>query len=282
MDDNNPDSVSAFFSLGALPDSKIDLGLAALLIARQEYPNLNVRDYLDRLDEMALELSRKMPRDHLVGKETLRTLNHFLFQDPYQFRGNSEEYYDPRNSFLNDVLDRQRGIPITLSVIYMEIGRRVGLEVHGVGMPGHFLAKYLDPAGEIFIDAFDGGALLTGDDCRQKLETLSGGTVPFQNSYLDPVSKKQILIRMCNNLKTIYMNRGLGEKALGFTEDILALYPGDARQLRDMAALCFQLKRYGRAAEGFQRYLEVCPDAPDREDVMHDLQAAVRLRAVVN
>src|SRR2546427_11095820 len=164
MDDPRK-SRQAFAALLDLPDGAIDLGHASLLIAREEYPDLDVHGYLERLDEMAREIRGRMKGTE-GAKSQIAHLNRLLFEE-MGFRGNREEYYDPRNSFLNDVLDRRIGIPITLAVLYVAIGERAGLPVRGVGMPGHFLVKYAPAtSGEIFIDAFN-GRTLTREECAK-------------------------------------------------------------------------------------------------------------------
>src|SRR5262245_48603885 len=170
----------AFAALLSLPDAAIDLGHASLLIAREEYPDLDVGRYLTRLDDMAAQI-----RERMSGREGVTSqiahLNRLLFEE-MGFRGNLEEYEDPRNSFLNDVLDRRVGIPISLSTIYLEIGRRIGCPLAGVSFPGHFLVRTLmrDGLQDVLIDPFNRGRILTEADCRDLLLQKYGGQVPFR------------------------------------------------------------------------------------------------------
>jgi regulator of sirC expression with transglutaminase-like and TPR domain len=163
-------------------------------------------------------------------------LNAYLF-DERGFRGNADEYYDPRNSFLNDVMDRRLGIPITLSIIYMEVGRRVGMPLQGIGMPGHFLMKYAEPGTDIYIDAFNRGRILSRRGCEELVQELYGEPVALQESFLAPVTKKQILARVLMNLKAIYIRTKEHLKALSVIERLLIIQPGLEQEIKDRAAL---------------------------------------------
>jgi len=180
------------------PEGQIDLAAVALEIARIAYPDLEAAPYLRRLDEMAalVEYQRGDPLS------VIEALNECLFER-LGFHGNRDDYYDPRNSFLNDVLDRRTGIPITLSVVYMEVARRIDLSLYGVGFPGHFLVKHPgDP--EIVVDCFSGGQIMLQPDCEERLQAVYGRPVAFDPAFLNPVTKKQIVARMLNNLMVIY------------------------------------------------------------------------------
>jgi regulator of sirC expression with transglutaminase-like and TPR domain len=163
-------------------------------------------------------------------------LNAYLFEER-GFRGNTQEYYDPRNSFLNDVIDRRLGIPITLSVVYMEVGRRVGMPLQGVGMPGHFIMKYADPEEDIYIDPFNRGRILSHEACEELLHDVYGEPVPFQETFLAPVSKKQILSRILMNLKAIYIHTKDYLRALSVVERQLIIQPDTEQEVKDRAAL---------------------------------------------
>src|SRR5262245_30790585 len=164
-----------FSEILAQPDADVDLARAALLIACEEYPDLDIGGYLSRLDEMgrvAAGQAAVEPGPH----GALRALHRYLFEEQ-GFRGNESDYYDPRNSFLNDVLERRSGIPITLSVVYMEVARRIGLRLEGVGLPGHFIVRVLRPEGDQLVDPFHAGALLTEADCQERVDRIFGGKV---------------------------------------------------------------------------------------------------------
>jgi regulator of sirC expression with transglutaminase-like and TPR domain len=217
------------------PENRLDLARAALLIASEEYPGLDSLRYIAKLEVMAAAVR---PAVAMTNDPTwkIRSLNTYLFEER-GFRGNTEEYYDPRNSFLNDVVDRRLGIPITLSVIYMEVGRRVGMPLQGVGMPGHFITKYAEPGEDIYIDPFNRGRILSREACEELIQQLHGEPVPFQESFLAPVSKKQILARMLMNLKAIYIHNGDHLKALSVVERLLIIQPDMEQEEKDRAAL---------------------------------------------
>src|ERR1039458_5135430 len=201
----------------AREDESIPLAAAGLAIARMEYPELDADPYLARLEQMAEQVRTGLRRNP-TARESMALLNQVLFQKE-GLRGNREDFYDPRNSFLNDVLDRKLGIPITLSVVYMEVARRAGFPV----------------AGEIFIDAFDRGRILGPDDCQQRLDEVYGGQVDMRAEYLQPVTHREILGRMLNNLRQIYLRQQNGRKGLAVLDMLLAIPPGSPDLLRERA-----------------------------------------------
>jgi regulator of sirC expression with transglutaminase-like and TPR domain len=188
------------------PDDRIDLAKAALHIAQIEYPDLEIAKYLDRLDTMAREVAAKLPVDRYPLK-VIQIINRYLYEE-LDFRGNESDYYNPRNSFLNDVLDRHTGIPITLALVYLEITKRIDFPMVGIGMPGHFIIRPNFQDAGIFVDAFNQGEILFVEDCRQKLMSLYQQDIPFlPPEVLQPVSNRQILFRMLNNLQAIYLSQ---------------------------------------------------------------------------
>jgi regulator of sirC expression with transglutaminase-like and TPR domain len=179
--------------------------------------------------------------------EQIDYLNAYLFEER-GFRGNAQAYYDPRNSFLNDVLDRRLGIPITISVVYMEVGRRVSMPLHGVGMPGHFIVKYVSAEGDIYIDPFNRGQVMSRQGCEELIQQLYGEPVPFQETFLAAVPKKQIIARMLMNLKAIYLHTNHYRKALAVVERLLLIQPDAEQEVKDRAALRKRSPRSGRTA----------------------------------
>ena len=169
-------------------DEGIDLIRAALVVARTEYSDLDIERYASRVEEVARRVASLAP--DLQPQRTLGALNHVLFGE-LKLRGNREDYYDPRNSFLNDVMDRGLGIPITLAIVYMEVARRVGFRLSGVGMPGHFLLKHYSPEGqEMLIDCFNRGDVLSRKDCQSRLDEIYSGEMklpdqPPSDSHAD-------------------------------------------------------------------------------------------------
>lgn len=265
----------AFARLVRRPDPEIDLAEAALLIAKEEYRGLDVAHYLGCLDEMAATVRARLgavtdPVAATVG------LSDYLFRE-MGFRGNTEDYYDPRNSFLNEVLDRRLGIPISLSTMYMEVGRRLGIPIHGVGMPGHFLVKCVTADAELVIDPYNQGTVVTPADCQRLLDRISGGKLSFEPRFLSCIGTHQILTRILNNLKAVYVNRQDFGKALGVVERLLLLDPESATEMRDRGLLLFQLKRYPEAMADLQRYLLRAGSAEDAETIRGHL-GAIRQR----
>lgn len=265
----------AFARLVSRPEPAIDLAEAALLIAKEEYPNLEVTHYLARLDALADEL-RDRVGDPGDPHRLIAGLGDYLFREQ-GFRGNADDYYDPRNSFLNDVLDRRMGIPITLSTVYMEVGRRLGVRLHGVGMPGHFLVKYVGPDEEIVIDPFSGGTIVSPADCQRLLDRITGGKLLFKPRFLAALGTRQILARMLTNLKAIYFNGQAYAKALSVVERLLILDPHAATEIRDRGLLSSQLKRCPEAMADLERYLKLVPAAEDAE-VIRDHLRSIRQR----
>ena len=271
-----------FREMVSRPPEQMDLAAAALLIALDEYPELNVSDYLERIDLLAKRTSAQLRSDaEKRPMEAIESINYQLFEIE-GFRGNQEDYYDPRNSFLNDVLDRKTGIPITLSVLYMEVGRRIGLKVEGVGMPGHFIVKCKHNGAEIFIDAFERGEILLEEACEQKLTQLHGKDFQFNRSCLDAVNHSQILTRMLHNLKAIYWNQQNYAKAIGVIEKLLLINPTAAAEIRDRGFAHYQLNHLSPAIRDWSRYLELRPGAPDAAEVSKSLKVAAQVRAFRN
>jgi len=271
-----------FREMVSRPPEQMDLAAAALLIALDEYPGLNVSDYLERIDLLAERTSAQLHSDAAARPvEAIESINYQLFEIE-GFRGNQEDYYDPRNSFLNDVLDRKTGIPITLSVLYMEVGRRIGLKIEGVGMPGHFIVKCKHNGAEIFVDTFGRGEVLLEEGCERKLIQLHGKDFQFNRSCLDAVNHSQILTRMLHNLKAIYWNQQNYAKALGVIEKLLLIKPTAAAEIRDRGFAHYQLNHLSPAIRDWSRYLELRPSAPDAAEVAKSLKVAAQVRAFRN
>jgi len=253
-----------FAQLVTGPEEELDLAEAALLIAQEEQPGLDVAAYLRRLDGLAAAVRARLPESP-APVDVIQGLNAQLFREE-GLAGNESEYYDPRNSFLNEVLDRKRGIPITLSVIYLEVGRRLGLSLVGVGFPGHFLVKYTGPGGDLVLDPFLGGATLTHEQLAQKLQTMYGDPNPFLAQIpelLAPTGKKEILVRMLRNLKGVYLQQNDFARALGAIDRILLVAPDLAVEVRDRGTVHQRLGHLQAAAQDFRRYLQLAPNAED-------------------
>jgi len=253
----------AFAEAVRLPDEQLDLADAALLIAEEEYPNLDRLKYIELLDELADVARAKM------GGETdpyarVNVLSEYLF-DEEKFAGNEREYYDPRNSFLNEVLERRLGIPITLSLVYMEVGGRLGMRIVGVGMPGHFLAKYVDEHEEIVVDPFRRGIIMNADDCRELLRRVTGDLIPVTTGDLPVIGKKEMLHRMLNNLKGIYLSQKDYPRSLAAVERMLLVNPKQIEEVRDRGLIKYRLGELTEAIFDLETYLNANPDAPDAD-----------------
>ncbi len=239
----------------------VPLDQAALAIAQEEYPALRPEPYLARLDELAARVLRRAPPPHRAAS-TLRALREVL-HDEEGLRGNDDDYGDPRNSFLNEVLDRRLGIPITLSVVYLEVARRVGLRLEGVGFPGHFLAKYASPGGaEVFVDAHHGGEMLSADECLARYRARSGGQ-DLDPRYLAAVSTRQILARMLHNLRRTYAERQDDVRTFWVLDRILLLVPGQLEALSDRGLAAARLGGMAAAVRDLEAYLAAAPEAGD-------------------
>jgi len=261
-------------------DEKIDLIRAALTIARTEYPNLDIEVYASRMEELARRVAAQA--SDVNPQRTLAALNKVLF-DEVQLRGNREDYYDPRNSFLNDVLDRGLGIPITLSIVYMEVARRVGFHLSGVGMPGHFLLKHYGEDGqEMLIDCFNRGDIVSRQDCQSRLDEIYSGEMTLRPEFLHPISRRQILTRMLNNLKTVYLSTRNFRKALPIADLILVIYPRSAEDIKQRALLRYSMGMHGLAAEDLDDYLKMSPNASDAEDMRQMALSIRRMLALMN
>ena len=252
-------------------DATLNLAEAALLIAQDAYPGLDIDAYLRRLDELAEPL-RPGWREYARLEELVAALNGHLFGE-IGFRGNAEEYYDPRNSYLNEVLDRKIGIPITLSVVYLEVARRLGLRVEGIGLPGHFLVAAERDGASLLLDPFNGGEIVTADDCERLVQESYGASVPFSEDQLAPVRKRQILTRMLNNLKRTYMSQDEPGAAWPVVEKMVCLNPESAVDRRDRGLVAYRLNNFAQARRDLRYYLEHRPDSPDRAAIQSSLAA---------
>ena len=262
-------------------DDEIDLAEGALLIAKGVNADLDVAHYLSRIDALAGELARRFT-DSASQTDRILALNQFLFEEQ-GFAPSIENYYDPRNSFLNEVLERRVGIPISLSILYIEVGRRAGLPLRGVSFPGHFLVKCQVNDGMVVLDPYCRGVSLSLHDLQQRLRQVRGGEVSraIVAGMLVAANKKEILARMLRNLKAIYLEREDYNTALSAMEWIITLTPADALEVRDRGLLYAKLECARAALDDLQRYLELAPDAEDvpevRSRVIELRQAAARL-----
>ena len=258
--------------LAADPFAPVDLAALALHLAADEYPELDVPSYLARLDGYAAALA---PR--LAGPlaDRVAELAALLF-DEEGFVGNAEEYYDPRNSYLNDVLDRKLGIPLTLSLVAMAVGGRAGLTVHGVGLPGHFVAKASAGDDELLFDPYHGGGVLDPDGCAELIEAATGRPFAVTDDVLEPTPPGLIARRMLTNLKGVYLREQDFARAARVTGRLAVLAPDDPTQLRDLGVTLAHAGQPGKAIDPLAAYLAAAPDAADADAVGDFLKDARR------
>ena len=247
---------------------QFSLAEACLLIAQDEYPALDVAACIAKLDAMAATVRGRLAED-AFPEQKVAALNFHLFNE-LRFSGNTDAYYDPRNSYLNEVLERRTGIPITLSIVYLEVGRRIGLRLQGVSFPGHFLVKLRLKKGELVLDPFTGGEPRSESDLRSRLEQALTPESPRQldlDRYLAPATPRDIVARVLRNLKGIYTKDGKLERALAVMQRLLLVLPESAEELRDRGLIYAQLECFRPAVADLQSYLRRSPEAADASDI---------------
>lgn len=274
------DPMRDFAELLGRDDDEIELGRAALLFAAVEYPGLDVEAGLRALDRLA-DLVRPHLATPLAPEETVRLLAHIL-HDEQGFRGNAEDYYDPRNSYLHEVLERRLGIPISLATLYLELGRRLGLPFEGVGMPGHFLVRLRHPVSPVLLDPFEGGVIVGQDECEARLRGLYGPGVRLRPSMLAAVGTRAIVFRMLNNLKMIYARQSDWPRVVRTIELLLIAEPGASGEYRDRGAAHLRTGDLKRARADFEHYLMNAAEIPDERSVREQLALVERLEAMRN
>ncbi len=258
----------------------IPLARGALLIASEEYPALDIEHYLDRIAALARE-AEPLVRGGDNTVEQVQLLSEFLFVQK-GFEGNRDAFGDSRNSFLNEVLDRRLGIPITLSVIYLEVGRRLGLNLHGVSFPAHFLVKAVDDRGELIIDPFNGGAIIGLDEIRARLAQIYGQPVEVHPAMLKAVGARLILARMLRNLKGIYASGADWPRTLAALDRILILDPRAHDEILERAALYERMECFSAALGDFQSFLSIAPDHPNADGARESVVRLMPLVARIN
>jgi regulator of sirC expression with transglutaminase-like and TPR domain len=258
----------------------VPLARGALLIAKEEYPDLNVDHYLDRLSELAREAEPIVN----AGNDTVekvQLLSHFLFEQK-GFDGNRDAYSDPRNSFLNDVIERRLGIPITLSVVYLEVGRRLGLNLYGVSFPARFLVKAVDERGELLIDPFSSGIILTLEQVKARLTEIYRQPVELHPAMLKSAGARQILMRMLRNLQAIYSEASDWARSLSALDRILMLDPRAVEELAERGQVYERLECFKAALDDFQSFLSLAPEHPAAEAVREAVLRLVRQVSLIN
>jgi regulator of sirC expression with transglutaminase-like and TPR domain len=251
------------------------LDRAALDVASIQYPGLEPEPFLDQLNSLASQLGDRL-RNFNDGRDFVEKAQSFLFGE-LGFRGEDADYSDPRNSCLNQVIERRTGIPVALSVFYMEVARRLQMPVFGIGLPRHFVIQFDDGNYSTFIDPFHGGRLITAQDCFR----LAGASVA-DPSLLQRVSKKYIAMRMLRNLSEVYLRAEDFERAALTLDLLIEGAPAGALFYRQRGVAALRLKRYRAARADFETYLKLEPSASDREDVLLQIQVIHQWLAQVN
>jgi regulator of sirC expression with transglutaminase-like and TPR domain len=269
--------LAEFSNLMSRQDDQIELARACLHIAEDAYPGLDIDGYMGEIERFAKRLRARFAMA-AAAEDRIIALNEFLFDD-LGFGGNSDDYYDPRNSYLNEVIDRRTGIPITLAVLYMEIGRRIGLPFEGVSFPGHFLVRLPLRGGTLVLDPFSGGMPQSEPELRERLKRViprvvgSGepGGVPVADlpldQFLEPASNRQILARVLRNLKGIYREKDRPERLLEVLNRMIVVAPESAAELRDRGFVYLRLECWRPALQDLAEYLQREPDASDQDEV---------------
>jgi len=260
-----------FMEMIERPEDEIDLARSALLVAAENDPSLDVDAEMARLDAWADELGRRLEPDW-NNLQRLARLRTFMYED-LGFKGDVRGYYSPANSLLHSVMERRLGIPLTLSIVFMEIGWRLGIPFEGVGFPGHFLVRLTGEPGDLLLDPYDHGVSVHEEDCRRMIQLTTGGTVPYDPSMIRSLGKRDMIARLLFNLKVACLKAEDDAGALSAVERLLLLHPDDPPELRDRGLLLYRMDRYREARESLRAYLAARPRALDREVVDRHLAA---------
>ena len=247
------DTVSAFRQAVLVPDSQIDLGHAALIIATHKYPDLDIQRELSLFDSLASVAETRMSPDS-DPLQKINAISTYLFEE-IGFRGNDQDYYNPKNSYLNEVLSTRLGIPITLSLLCMEVAKRLSVELVSIGMPGHLVIRHSDIT-DLFIDPFHGGILLSQSECIERVTSITQGRLLWNDSYLTPLSNTEFLARMLRNLKSIYLKESFYREAQIIMNLLLEVNPEALSERRDRGIVNFQLGNYRDSLDDLEIYLD--------------------------
>ena len=262
------------------PEPALDLVRIALLVAAESDPELDVDAQLRTLDRWGDELrARIAPGWNNLQK--LARLRNYVYED-LGFRGNHKDYYSPTNSLLHEVMQRRLGIPLTLSIIFMELGWRIGMPLEGVGFPGHFLVRLAGEPGDLLLDPFRDGMSVDRQDCARMLEQITEGRRRFDDAMLASIGKRAMIARLLMNLKSAYIRAREDERALTAVDRLLVMQPGDPDETRDRGLLLYRLQRYREAMAELTEYLRARPQADDRESVEHHRAILRNLIASLN
>jgi len=259
-----------FREIAGRPEERLDLVEGSLVIALEEHPAIDVDRYLNDVEAWSGEIRTRLAGGRDVTR-VVETMNRVLFEEE-GFHGEDDDYYDPRSALISDALDRHAGLPITLSILYLEITRRVGgIEAAGIALPGRFLVKFTGPFGMIVVDPFDGGRVLSTIELQKLLDGVYGGGVRLREHHLRSFTRREILARELAQLKAAYLAQHDLTRAAASMDRLLILDDRDAYEVRDRAALAMQLHAYTQAIELFERYLVLMPSCDDRGRVREQI-----------
>lgn len=252
------------------PEEDVDLTLACLYIAGEEYPEIDVDRYAGEIDGIAARVADNLPGDATI-RSWLGEMGHYL-SHVEGFHGDPEGRSDPRTGYLNEVIDRKVGIPISLSVLYKEVAARNGVLLEGVGLPGRFILRCRSGEGDVFIDPWDNGSLLTRADCEELVRRRYQGSVPFREEYLYPFDKKQVLVRLLTSLKVAYFESREHARSLAAADRIAIVDPSLDVNIRERGRLHYLLGHYREAIRSLELYLRLFPEASDKEDIENQIR----------
>lgn len=253
----------AFVAMMQRPESELELARAALLVAAENDPTLDVDATLAQLGQWADTLAARI-QPEWNSLQRLARLRNFMYEE-LGFKGDVQDYYRPENSLLHSVMTRRLGIPLTLAILFMEIGWRIGVPFEGVGFPGHFLVRLTGEPGDLLLDPYDHGVSVHEEDCRRMIEASSRGKLPYEPGMIRSLGKRATIARLLYNLKVAYVRANDDAGALSAVERILILHPEDVIEIRDRGLLLYRLDRYREAHDALTDYLRRRPDAIDRE-----------------
>lgn len=276
-----PDALRAELErMMGLPEPSIELARAAFTIAAEADPAMDVDREMRTLGQWAAEFQNRLdPGWNNLQK--LARLRAFVYEE-LKFRGDERDYYSPSNSLLHEVMKRRLGIPLTLSIIFLELGWRAGMPLEGVGFPGHFLVRLSGEPGDLLLDPYADGRSVHEDECRRMLLEVSGGKLEYDRELTKSVSKRAMIVRLLHNLKSAYLRANDDSNALAAVERLLLIHPGDADETRDEGLLLFRLHKYGRALSALENYLATRESAPDRPRIEVHVTALRQILANLN
>ncbi|HKQ56521.1 MAG TPA: tetratricopeptide repeat protein [Candidatus Eisenbacteria bacterium] len=264
----------------ARPEPALDLARAALLVAAESDPRVDVDSQIHTLDSWAAELRARL-RPDWNNLQKLARLRNFVFEE-LGFKGDSKDYFSPSNSLLHEVMSRRLGVPLTLSIIFMELGWRIGMPLEGIGFPGHFLIRLTGEPRDLVLDPYNHARTMHEEDCRRLLDEVTGGRLEFDGRMLASCTKREIITRLLRNLKGAYLRANQDEEALAAVERLLLIDPQDHDEVRDRGLLLFRLHRYGEALDALKGYLAARPEAPDRTSIEQHVATLRQLVASLN